>query len=476
MKYNRNSNLQKNLNSPKGTTEELLNEISNKRRQGLLHILYIQYLKPFGLSTNIVIPYKDKVNSKICDLVIINNPDDVERITEKHTKKTPYLKPFVYDSIISTTNVEHWRKQRRSYQPAFSVSDKLKPIIPVSNNLAKLSIEKLINYNHQCDEEYFDIYEFFLNETMLQLQIAMFGFSEKFEKETNSKIRKAFNKYDLIYGRKFIHSLLEELELSDGPLSQAMKDRNRESDSKAEIFGNALIFPFAGHDTTANTLTWLIYELGKNNNTMIKLQKEVDNFWLDIKDQNNITFEDFKKLPYMTRCIMEILRLWTAIPNGTSRELVEDDYIVGKGGESVKIPKGTYVQIPNWTRHRNPELWGEDVNIFNPDREFIDEELWNNSGINTYNPNTLRFSPFTYGPRDCIGKNFSQIEMRLILLHLIKNFTFTIPNSQLNKYDQDTISYNSVTLGPRNMFNKNLYDNKLGLYVNLIPRLKKSKL
>ena len=66
--------------------------------------------------------------------------------------------------------------------------------------------------------------------------------------------------------------------------------------------------------------------------------------------------------------------------------------------------------------------------------------------------------------------------MRLILLHLIKNFTFTIPNSQLNKYDQDTISYNSVTLGPRNIFNKNLYDNKLGLYVNLIPRLKKSKL
>ena len=157
--------------------------------------------------------------------------------------------------------------------------------------------------------------------------------------------------------------MLEELELSDGPLSQAMKDRNSESDSKSEIFGNALIFPFAGHDTTANTLTWLIYELGKNNDTMTKLQKEVDNFWLDIKDQDNITFEDFKKLPYMTRCIMEILRLWTAIPNGTSRELVEDDYIVGKGGESVKIPKGTYVQIPNWTRHRI-QNYGVKMSIF----------------------------------------------------------------------------------------------------------------
>ena len=52
-------------------------------------------------------------------------------------------------------------------------------------------------------------------------------------------------------------------------------------------------------------------------------------------------------------------------------------------------------------------------------REFKDEELWEGSVINTYNPSTERFSPFTYGPQDCIGKNFSQMEMRVILLHLL---------------------------------------------------------
>ena len=101
----------------------------------------------------------------------------------------------------------------------------------------------------------------------------------------------------------------------------------------------------------------------------------------------------------------------------------------------------------------NNNKYGEDVKIFNPDREFIDEELWNNSVINSYNPNTPRFSPFTYGPRDCIGKNFSQIEMRLILLHLLKNFTFSLPKSQLTRYNQDYISFNDFTLGPRNIFN-----------------------
>ena len=109
----------------------------------------------------------------------------------------------------------------------------------------------------------------------------------------------------------------------------------------------------------------------------------------------------------------------------------KDEYIIGNEKDNkVKIPKGTYIQIPKINRHRNPELWGEDVNIFNPFREFIDEESWDDTVDNTYNPSTERFSPFTYGPRDCIGKNFSQIEMRIILLHLLKNYSFKLTDIQ----------------------------------------------
>ena len=106
------------------------------------------------------------------------------------------------------------------------------------------------------------------------------------------------------------------------------------------------------------------------------------------------------------------MRLRTPLPNGTYRELLEDDYVIGLKGEKVTLRKGAYIQIPNIFRHLNPKLWGDDAREFNPDREFKDEELWNNSVINSYNPSTQRFSPFTYGPRDCI-KNF-QNEMRLI--------------------------------------------------------------
>ena len=172
----------------------------------------------------------------------------------------------------------------------------------------------------------------------------------------------------------------------------------------------------------------------------------------------------------MTRCIMETLRLWPALANGTFRELDKDEYIIGnKSDNKVKLPKGTYIQIPNWFRHRNPELWGQDVNIFNPLREFLDEELWDNTIINTYNPSTERFSPFTYGPRDCIGKNFSQIEMRIILLHLFKNYSFELTEDQKN-YSMDDIVCNKFTMGPRNIYNKDLSCNKLGMYVYIRKR------
>ena len=86
-----------------------------------------------------VIPYYDNVNKKYTDLVVLNNPDDVENIVEKHVKKSPYLKKVLYDSIISTTSVEHWREQRRDYVQAFSM-DNYKEMIKLSNKRTKVCV------------------------------------------------------------------------------------------------------------------------------------------------------------------------------------------------------------------------------------------------------------------------------------------------------------------------------------------------
>lgn len=456
---------------------ETINIINIETKRGKILYLYQYYQKHYGdqgLSTNIVVPFMDIYESRnlknkiVCELVVINDPEDAERIVNEHIKKVSNLKPYVYDSIISTTDVEHWKSQRKSYQQAFNVNDSLKPLIPISNNRAKTCVKTLLDLSKNCSQEV-NINDFFLDETHAQLQLAMFGFSEKFEKKTNKKIRKTFSGQNNEYGKQMITDLFNEVEESSGPLSEAIKQRDKENTTKLEKPGNALIFSFAGHDTTGNTLTWLIYEISKNKIIQYKLQNEIDDFWKTQQDKE-IDYNDFKRLPYTTRCIMETLRLWNPLPNGTFRELTKDETIKGLNNKQVLLKKGTYIQIPNMMRHLNPKLWGDDVNIFNPDREFKDEELWFNSVINSYNPSTERFSPFTYGPRDCIGKNFSQIEMRLILLHLLKNYNFSLTEKQANTYVQEDMSYNSFTMGPRNIYNELMEDSNQGMYVNITIR------
>ena len=208
-------------------------------------------------------------------------------------------------------------------------------------------------------------------------------------------------------------------------------------DSMTDL-GNAFIFAFAGHDTTGHTLTWLTYELAKNPEMQQRVVDEVDRFWEKFGDRpvgtgepDSIEFVEFMKAsPFLTKCITETLRLWPVVPNGTFRQLSHDDYVKGPGGKQVLLPKGTFVQITTVGRHRNPELWGDDVNEFNPDREWQDDELWHDQVYAARNPHSPRFSPFTHTPRDCIGKNFAQMEMRTILTQIFRNFTFELSDAE----------------------------------------------
>lgn len=482
-KYKKNSNkhLYNIISSPvKNYNEEYLTILKNIEKQSKLgkdHILFMNYQKYFcnGLSDNIILPYLDISNLVLTDLILLSNPDDCERITKKHIKKMPNFKPLLYDSIISTTDIKHWKNQRFDLVQAFSPLE-LNNVMSISKKRASKCCDLLWKISDKGSKKV-NISEFFLNETMAQLQLAMFGVSNEFQEETNVKIREAFGGKGKGYARKYALQLIEEIQKSNGPLSEILNDRK--PDTYTEQYGNALILSFAGHDTTGHTLTWLLFELAKNQSWQRKLQREVDKFWISQKDKK-INTRDFKRLPFMTRCIMETLRLHTAVPNGTFRELIEDEMIMGKNG-LVKIPKGTYVQIFNYSRHLNPELWGEDSYDFNPNRDFKDNEIWNNEGHAFYNPSSKRFSPFTYGPRDCIGKNFAQLEMRLILLYLFKNYHFILDEKQ-NAEIFNNIEVNKATMGPIdiynpvNEYNKGFRPFNNGMYVYVIKRKIKNKL
>lgn len=253
-----------------------------------------------------------------------------------------------------------------------------------------------------------------------------------------------------------------------GPLSARIFDIS--DDFNEKVF-NAATFIFAGHDTTANTMSWLIFEACQQPHIQNKLQQEADAFFANTTGKNgSIAYDDLYKLPYMTRVLAETLRLWPVVPNGTFRQLQFDDHVTGPNGEDVPVKKGTFVQIANWMRHRSPELWGDDVLEFNPMREFRGNELWDGASFAGYNPQSERYSPFTFTPRDCMGKNFAQMEMRVILAYLFHHFDFSLAGTTAD-FDRKTfLGVNRATLGPQDLGVDSQSPAELGLYMKIKAR------
>lgn len=173
-------------------------------------------------------------------------------------------------------------------------------------------------------------------------------------------------------------------------------------------------------------MTWFLFELARHPEIQKEVQKEIHGFFDELANRDP-EYRDLSRLPFLDRCITETLRLWPVVPNGTFRELQFDDDVKDVGGRPVTLPRGTWVQLANWPRHRNPQLWGSDAAVFNPHRDFAPQELAHvGCAMAAATPQSVRFSPFAHNPRACLGKNFAQMEMRLILIYLLRRFDFCL--------------------------------------------------
>jgi benzoate 4-monooxygenase len=114
-----------------------------------------------------------------------------------------------------------------------------------------------------------------------------------------------------------------------------------------------------------------------------KLHQELDEA-LD-EDDPVATFEQVKRLPYLEAVINEALRLHSTSGIGLPR-------VVPEGGLTVCdkfFPEGTVLSVPTYTIHRDPQIWGKDVDAFRPERWFEqDKDVVQKT-----------FNPFSYGPR-----------------------------------------------------------------------------
>lgn len=414
-------------------------------------------------SINMVIPSMFMLKKPIIgDLVIIGNAKDAERLAHVHLVKSLQYgdQSFLGDGVLSTRNLENWRDQRRHLMEAFLIEKSISKIMPVSVKRAIYAIDLKI----KDDGNKIDMLEFFSFEAMTQLHMALFGESQEFSEANNVKLRKSFNvqfsglatstKEEIVeavrFTREFSQQVLNHSVDSQGRLAKAAPSHAEKLncpvlgplaaklvENPAGFANEPLIarrdsvstFSFAGFDTTANLMTWLTFEMCRNPHYQERLQKEIDShFETVMKPQNRaeLIYSDFKNFPFLTRCITETLRLWTSVPSGTFRETVVPETIEGENGEKVFLPEGTQIQIASYLLHRSEELWGKDVLMFNPDRAFLPDEIWEEKGFAARNPSSYRYAPFTFPQRGCIGLNFAQMESRTILIYLFRKFSFAL--------------------------------------------------
>ena len=155
----------------------------------------------------------------------------------------------------------------------------------------------------------------------------------------------------------------------------------------------------AGHETTANALTWTLYLLSQNPTVEKRLHEELSSVLGDEDKFVGPTISDVQKLGYTNKILTESLRLYP--PAWTIGRQAINDYKVG----NYVVPSGSIILMSQYVMHRDPRYYHE------PDRFY--PERWTQE----FKSRLPRFSyfPFGGGIRSCVGESFALMEATLLI-------------------------------------------------------------
>ncbi|KAJ7579303.1 fatty acid hydroxylase [Mycena floridula] len=252
----------------------------------------------------------------------------------------------------------------------------------------------------------------------------------------------ATNKY--AEDQKVMHNLVDQIiaERKANPvdkndlLNTMLYQKDKETGqglSDKSISNNLLTFLIAGHETTSGTLSFIIYLLLHNPETMRKLRAEVDT----VIGSRPLQKEDLNKLPYLTAVMRESMRLCPPVPM-RSTSAIEDTTLAG-GKYAVKA--GATIIVQNYIAQRDPKVWGDDAEEFRPER-MLDGKF------EALPPNA--WQPFGFGSlRSCIGRPFAWQEITLVMVSIMQKFDLELANPSYKLEFNQTLTIKPKQLGIR---------------------------
>ncbi len=374
--------------------------------------------------------------------VLTIDPKAAKHILQKHHRSyeksaivTDILSKYIGHGLLTSTG-DHWLQQRRLIQPGFQ-----RRRIESLQSLMKTEVEdcmmkwKMLTAGGVALDAYKEMNQLtfrIIARTLFSDSLEEHGLAQLSElistlqayiiKEVRQPHKRWWYKLsgmtarhiELAKGtREMIRNIIKDRReatlMPDDLLTMLLESKYEDSGlgmEEDQLIDECLILFVAGHETSANALSWMIYLLGNHPDEYERLQNA------DADSQAVL----------VGNVIEETMRLYPPAWV-TDRISLEDDQVL-----DFKLPKGTVWIIYIRGMHRNPEYWDR-PDQFIPDR-------WNDPNLNKE-----AYIPFGAGPRLCIGEHFAMMEMQLILTTIVNQWNFTL-------LSKDVVEKPLVTLRP----------------------------
>ncbi len=204
---------------------------------------------------------------------------------------------------------------------------------------------------------------------------------------------------------KYINERMGNNRVDDDLLQMLVDSRYEESGAgmtARQILNEVNILIVAGHETSANALSWILKLLAEHPEAAVRLKREAD----ENLGSGGFGLAQLRKLAYTRQVIEEGLRLYPPAWF-IDRVAIDDDEF-----EGVRIPAGANVAMLIYFTHRDPEYW-VDPDQFQPER-------FSPEARKSHVP--FQYLPFGGGPRLCIGHQFAMMEMQVALACFLRAF------------------------------------------------------
>ena len=381
--------------------------------------------------------YGDMIRFRLGPRVVhlLNHPDHAEHVLQKNhgnfdkqTRSAGFIRAVTGESLL-TSNGEAWQRRRRLLQPSFHRSHlarfthhmtgataalldqwRAKPRsgepLDVASEMMRLTyaIVGRTLFSAETGPEADRIeqaMQVILPHTFGRLG-RIVNWPEWFPTLQNRRFRNARRTIDEV-----VHRIITEhrRSLAAGRpdqdlltlLLQVRDEETGEGFSDEHLRNETVTLLLAGHETTANALTWTFYLLSRHPAAEERLRREINT----VLGDRIPTLEDLPQLAFTKRVLRESMRLYPPIWIIERRVIAEDEV----GG--FRLPAGSAAVIAPYALHRHPAFW-QDPERFDPDR-FTEST-------------PPAYLPFGAGPRFCIGSEFALLEAQLILTMVTQSF------------------------------------------------------